>query len=156
VTAQDIKFTLDLRRKQNPKEGSVEILDDYIFKVTYPEPKDGLDPLAVYYPKHLLEEFDPEEFYNWDFWTHPVGNGPYRYVRHIPKAMVEVEANPDHYRGKPKIDRVILRFIENPITELMSGNIDAQGELSRLDLLAIENDSRFRSYYDWGNTFNTI
>jgi peptide/nickel transport system substrate-binding protein len=70
--------------------------------------------------------------------------------------MVELEANPDYYREKPKIERVILKFGGNPLTELMSGNVDAVGEMNRLDLLAIENDSRFRSYYLWGNQVSTI
>jgi peptide/nickel transport system substrate-binding protein len=156
VTAHDIKFTLELRRKLNLGGGAVEILDDYIFKVTYPRPKNGLDTSAVYYPKHLLERLDPEEFFDWDFWTHPVGNGPYRYVRHIPETMVEVEANPDHYRGMPKIERVILKFGGDTLTELMSGNVDAIGEVSRLDLLAIEKDSRFRSFYGWWNKFSAL
>lgn len=36
---------------------------------------------------------------SWDFWSHPVGNGPYRYVRHVPKTMLELEANPDFTRA---------------------------------------------------------
>jgi peptide/nickel transport system substrate-binding protein len=156
ATAHDIKFTFDLRRQLNLGWGAVEILDDYIFKVTYPFPKDGLDSYDVFYPKHLLENLDPEEFFYWEFWTHPVGNGPYRYVRHVPKTMVELEANPDYYRGKPKIERVVLRFIENYLTELLSGNIDAAGGLNSLDLLAIKKDPRFRTYHGWGNQTGTI
>lgn len=151
VTAHDIKFTFDLRKKLNLGVGSVEIQDDYSFKVTYRGPKDRLATYEVYYPKHLLENLDPEEFFDWDFWNHPVGNGPYRYVRHLPKIMVELEANPDHFRGKPKIQRVVLKFVENYQTELLSGNIDAAGELNILDLLAIRKDPRFRIYYSWGN-----
>jgi peptide/nickel transport system substrate-binding protein len=152
VTAHDIKFTFDLRGKLKLGVGTLEILDDYAFKAIYPEPRDGLDSYDVFYPKHLLENLDPEEFYDWEFWTHPVGNGPYRYVRHVPKTMVELEANPDYCRGKPKIERVVLRFVENYLTELISGNIDAVGGLNSLDLLAIEEDPRFRIYYGWGNT----
>ncbi len=156
VTAHDIKFTADLRKKLNRGEGSAEILDDYSIKVTFPMAANALISSDVYYPKHLLEGLDPEEFYNWDFWKQPVGNGPYRYVRHIPKTMIEVKANPDHFRGKPNIDRVILKFVENSLTELMSGNIDAVGEVSRLELLAIKNDPRFRSYHGWGNSYSAI
>jgi peptide/nickel transport system substrate-binding protein len=156
VTAHDIKFTTDLRRKLNLGGGSVEILDDYTFMVTYPEPKKVLVSDEVFYPKHLLDGLDPEEFYDWDFWTHPIGNGPYRYVRHVPETMVEVEANPDHYRGVPKIERVILKFGGDSLTELMSGNVDAIGEMNRLDLLAIKKDSRFRSYYGWGNAVSAL
>ena len=156
VTAQDIKFTVDLRKRLNRGKGSVEILDDFTFKLTFPRPINMLVADDVYYPKHLLVKLDPEEFYDWDFWTHPVGNGPYRYVRHLPKTMVELEANPEYYRGKPKIDKVILKFVENSLTELLSGNIDAVGEVSRLDLLTIKNDPRFRAYYGWGNMFSAI
>ncbi len=156
VTAQDVKFTMDLRRKLNRGRVSVKILDDYTFKVTLPRPINALISSEVYYPKHLLEGLDPEEFYDWNFWTHPVGNGPYRYVRHVPKTMVELKANPEYYRGKPKIDKVILKFTANSLTELMSGNIDAAGEVSRLELLAIKNDPRFRTYYGWGNKFSAI
>lgn len=157
-TSHDIKFTFDLRRKLNLGKGSVEILDDYTFKVTYPTPKDGLNTYEVIYPKHLLENLDPAEFFDWDFWIQPVGNGPYRYVRHLPKIMVELEANPDYCRGKPKIERVILKFTEteNYLTELLSGNIDAAGGLNSLDLLAIKKDPRFRTNHGWGNTTGTI
>ncbi len=156
ATAHDIKFTIDLRKKLGRGGGSVEVLDDYTVKVAFSEPKNALDDSDVYYPKHLLDRLDPEEFFDWDFWSHPVGNGPYRYVRHVPEMMVEVEANPDYYRGKPKIERVILKFGGDTLTELMSGNVDAIGEINRLDLLVIEKDPRFRSYYGWGNTVSAL
>jgi peptide/nickel transport system substrate-binding protein len=156
VTAHDIKFTFDLRKNLNRAIGSVEVLDDYTFKFISPRPINALVSYNVFYPKHLLEGLDPEEFYDWDFWTHPVGNGPYLYVRHVPKTMVELVANPEYYRGKPKIERVVLRFVENYLTELLSGNIDAAGELNSLDLLAIKKDTRFHTYHGWGNTTHTI
>lgn len=156
VTAQDIKFTFDLRKKLNRSAGSMEILDEYTLKFISPRPINALDSSDVFYPKHLLEGLDPEELSDWEFWTHPVGNGPYRYVRHLPKIMVELEANPDHYRGKPKIEKVILKFTDNYLTELLSGSIDAAGGLNSLDLLTIKEDPRFRTYHGWWNTTHTI
>ena len=156
VTAHDIKFTFDLRKKLNRSTGSMEILDEYTLKFISPRPINALDSSDVFYPKHLLEGLDPEEFNDWEFWTHPVGNGPYRYVRHLPKIMVELEANPDHYRGKPKIERVILKFTENYLTELLSGDIDAAGNLNSIDLLTIKKDPRFRIYHGWGNQTGAI
>ena len=161
VTAHDVKFTLDLRWDPavlSMGAGSpIEVLDDFTFKVTYKKPTDGLDWYDVYYPRHLLEGLDPKEFYSWDFWTHPVGNGPYRYVRHVPKTMVEVEANPDYYRGKPRIKRVILKFSQQPsLTELLSGNVDALTYVSRDMLLKLSGDDRFRSYHWWGGLIESI
>ena len=31
------------------------------------------------------------------FWTHRVGNGPFRFVRYVPQTMIEFERNPDYY-----------------------------------------------------------
>lgn len=160
VTAHDIKFTLDVLRGHPAIWGwggdasPVEVLDDFTFKVTHNEPTDPLEFFAtwhVYYPKHLLEGLDPKEFWTWDFWTKPVGNGPYRYVRHVPKTMVEVEANPDYYRGKPRIGRVILKFSQEPsLVELLSGNVDALTYVGRDMVLTLSGDDRFRSYHRWG------
>ena len=39
--------------------------------------------------------------------------------------MMELVANPDHYRGKPKIERVVLKFVGGAgLNELLSGNAD--------------------------------
>jgi peptide/nickel transport system substrate-binding protein len=162
VTAHDIKFTMDLRQHPAVWGGgtdlySFEIFDDFTFKVTLKKPPDWFHAYHVFYPRHLLEGLDPKEFYSWDFWTHPVGNGPYRYVRHVPKTMVEVEANPDYYRGKPKIERVILKFLQAPsLVELLSGNVDALWGVDRNMLLMLSGDDRFRSYHSWGYHFHAI
>ncbi len=83
VTAHDIKFTLDLL--SHPEVGwlppgavSTKVLDDYTYSLAYHKPAGGspLDDWTVYYPRHLLEKLDPKNCYDWDFWTHPVGNGP--------------------------------------------------------------------------------
>jgi peptide/nickel transport system substrate-binding protein len=154
VTAHDIKFTLDLRANPDinyelPGAYEVTVLDDHTYTITYSKWAKGT-PLTggpVYYPKHLLEELDPKEFFQWEFWTHPVGNGPYRYVRHVPQTMMEFEANPDYYRGKPRIERVVLRFGAPSLVELLSGNVDVHYYLNRMDLLKTTNDPRFSVYY---------
>ena len=83
-----------------PGAVSVTVLNDSTYRITLHKEAIGspLDDWTVYYPKHLLEKLDPTEFYQWDFWTRPVGNGPYRYLRRLAKTMMEFEANPDYYR----------------------------------------------------------
>ena len=120
-------------------------------------PFNGLDTWDVYYPKHLLKDLDPEDFFNWDFWTEPIGNGPYRYVRHVPQTMIEVESNPDYFLGEPKIKHVVLKFAKNmSLIELISGNVDILPYASRDFLIKLDGDERFESYYWTGNWMHSI
>lgn len=156
VTAHDVKFSLELFAHPDILTyhndfwldmESFTVLDEFAFTITYSRPRDARDEEFVVYPKHLLEDLDPEEFYRWDFWTHPIGNGPFRYVRHVSKTMMELEANPDFYRGKPKIERVVFKFGGGtPLTELLSGNVDVVQEINPTDLPKLVADDRFRIY----------
>ena len=117
TTAHDIKFTLELISSPEILYDdswigmqSVTVHDDYSLTITFEFPKDFRSEWLVYWPKHILEKLDVKKYWEWDFWTNPVGNGPYRYVRHVPQTMMELEANKDYFRGEPEIKRVILKF----------------------------------------------
>ncbi len=153
VTAHDIKFSLELFWHPDvlyivdfPRPESVSVLNDFTFTITFPKPEWALEGWTVFYPKHLLEGLDPKGFYEWDFWKQPVGNGPYRYVRHVPKTMIEYEANPDYFMGKPKIEKVVVKFGGNPLTELLSGEVDLIDHLNSADISKIKKDGYFRTY----------
>jgi peptide/nickel transport system substrate-binding protein len=162
-TAQDVKYTLDMKKNPDvlavaPDAYSVAVLDDSTLTIT-DNTGVGINPLdawMVYYPRHLLEDLDPGELASWDFWTHPVGNGPYRYVRHVPKTMMEFEANPDYYAGRPRIDRLILKFGESSVAELLSGNVDVGGWVIPSEALKLAQDDRFRVYWEDSGTPRAI
>jgi len=159
MTAHDIKFTIDLRKKALMYEGYIncELIDDFTFTLTSNNPLSELPYWPVYYPKHLLDKLDPADFFNWDFWKAPIGNGPYKFVRNVPKTMVEVEANPNYFRSQPKIKKAILKFSQRPsLQELLSGNVDAISNVPRDFLFKIDNDQRYKSYYWWHNHVETI
>ena len=57
---------------------------------------------------------------------HPVGTGPYRFVRWVKDDRVEVEANPEYWGGRPKISRVVFRVIPTDaprVAELLAGSV---------------------------------
>jgi peptide/nickel transport system substrate-binding protein len=153
VTADDVKFTLDLLT--HPDVGhypsgtvSATVLDDSTVSVLYENYPTTYDTWTVYYPKHVLEHLDPSEFYEWAFWTQPVGNGAYRFVRYVPETFMEFEANPDHYKWKPRVDRVVLKFVgEAGLRELLSENVDATAWSNPADVSKLERDPRFRVYH---------
>ena len=151
VTAHDVKFTLDLLGHPAVHEyvfDSVTVLDDATVRIRGGH---GYQDDIVYYPKHLLEHLNPKQFWEWDFWTHPVGNGPFRFVRYVPETMIEFEANPDYFRGKPKVNRVILKFSGKAgLTELLSGNADIVPDAEPAQIPQVARDPRYRVYHHAG------
>lgn len=159
MTAHDIKFTIDLRKEVLINEGNIscELINDFTFTLTSDNPLSELSDWHVYYPKHLLDKLDPAEFFNWNFWVAPIGNGPYRFVRNVPKTMVEVEANPNYFGSQPKVKKAILKFSQTPsLQELLSGNVDAITNVPRDFLFKIKGDDRFTSYYWWGTWVESL
>ena len=102
VTAQDIKFSIELLNSPDVLEFgvplSVTVLNDQTVKIRF-QSYSYYELREIQYPKHLLELLDTKQFWNWEFWKYPVGNGPYRFVRYEPQTMTEFEVNPDYYRG---------------------------------------------------------
>jgi len=57
---------------------------------------------------------------------HPVGTGPYRFVRWVKDDRVELEANPDYWGGRPRISRAVIRVIPTDaprVAELLAGSV---------------------------------
>jgi peptide/nickel transport system substrate-binding protein len=58
---------------------------------------------------------------------HPIGTGPYRFVRYDVDDQVELAANEDYYLGRPKNDGLILRVVPDEVMrglELRKGTLD--------------------------------
>lgn len=153
VTSRDVKFTIELFAR--PEIGYYwdleEVLtpDDSTVVIRTSRPRGEPDDFTAYYPEHLLGELDPDRIWEWEFWTRPVGNGPYRFARRLPMTFWEFEASPDYYGGRPRIDRIRVRLGGgNPLVELRSGNVDAIASFDRSLLPKIEGDTRFRVHYE--------
>ncbi|HUP18733.1 MAG TPA: ABC transporter substrate-binding protein [Gemmatimonadota bacterium] len=156
-TAHDVAFSLELfRRPEIALHGiallvdSIVVPDEHTLVLSFSRPISQVPGWPVFYPRHLLTDLDPARFFDWEFWKHPVGNGPYRFVRGVPNTMLELEANDDYYDGTPTIDRVVLRLSSaNTVTELRSGNVDAAYYVSAPEIAALDGDPTFRVYYQW-------
>jgi peptide/nickel transport system substrate-binding protein len=154
-TARDVEFTYALFQHPDvlrfaPGACEVSIVDDSTFTMMA---HDGCDPQNwwnVILPSHLLEHLEGRDVWNADLWDDPIGNGPYRFLHYTPGTAIELEANPDFYAGRPRIDRLIVRLMPgggNPWLELEAGNVDfAPVNGPALERLA--RDPRFVVY--WG------
>ena len=157
LTARDVAFTIELYQDPGvlgrpPGSALTTVVDDSTIVVRYL--RSGWDPLETnspILPAHLLEELDPADYPRWKFWDAPVGTGPFRFVRQTEFSFVELEANPEHHRGRPAIDRVILRAGGGGgYMELLAGNVDVlpMNSISVLQARLLEEDPRFAVYYD--------
>jgi len=62
-----------------------------------------------------------------DFGQHPVGTGPWRFVRWQHDDFVLLARNPTYFAGAPRVDSLMIRVIPEPSTavaEFESGNVD--------------------------------
>ncbi len=62
-----------------------------------------------------------------DFRLHPIGTGPYRFVRYAVDDRVELAPFADYYEGKPPNDGLVLRIVPDEIMkglELEKGTVD--------------------------------
>jgi peptide/nickel transport system substrate-binding protein len=145
-TAEDVKYTYD--KMQDPKVDcpflrlyfnnikSCEILDPYTVRFVaterYFKTLEEIGELPIV-PRHILEKGDPD-FNKHPFGRHPVGTGPYKFVRWDAGSHIVVERNDDYWGGLihyPK--RLVYDLIEEPYVAaqlLKKGEIDAFDRVS--------------------------
>ncbi len=86
-------------------------------------------------PRHLMQDLylqgDKQVFINSPYWTSQfVGLGPYRLGEWVQGSYTEALAFDGYFLGRPKIDRVILRYFNDRIvlaTSLLAGDVDVVG-----------------------------
>jgi len=141
VTSEDVKFCLE--RITGPESlasrgvklgkaiEQIEAIDPYTIAIHLNSP-DPFLPLKLsplegiegnIYSKKYFEKVGAEEFA-----LHPIGSGPYQFVKHVLGAYMEFKAVPKHwYVGVPKFEKLILRIVPEEITRtalLLAGDAD--------------------------------
>jgi peptide/nickel transport system substrate-binding protein len=76
-------------------------------------------------PKHLL---DGKDIATAEFNRKPVGTGPFRLAESVKGSHYVLERNPDYFKkGRPYLDRVVLRVMPNPASRVLAfekGEVD--------------------------------
>lgn len=171
-TARDVEFgfrtitdpnTLTAYAEDYRQVKTFEVLDDYTFRVTYEKPY--APALAtwgslVVLPRHILEGKDINNAT--DFARKPVGLGMYSLESWQTGMKITLRANPDYYRGRPYIERVVQRIIpdlQTQFLELKSGGVDQMGltplQFSR-QTQAPDFARSFRKYTYLGNGYTYL
>jgi peptide/nickel transport system substrate-binding protein len=132
--AEAVKFSFDRGldpATKWPRRGfirlikSVAVVDDYTVRMTAETPWRGFLQAVgtvgwIIPPQYTKTNGDQ------GLALHPVGTGPYKFVRWVKDDRVELEGNPNYWRGVPKIQRLVFRSIPSEasrLAELLSGSV---------------------------------
>ncbi|TDD52386.1 ABC transporter substrate-binding protein [Nonomuraea terrae] len=103
-------------------------------------------------PKHAWESVT--DIANYDAEKYPTpSSGPFIAIEHKKDQYVKLQANPNYWRGKPKLDELQVIFYANPqaaIAGLKTGEIDLIGRLNPPEYEAILNDPNITAWNTQG------
>lgn len=155
LTAEDAVFLFELVQNPQVEAGAIksyyqdlagaEVVDKYTFKVRWAKPVAhsreftiGMYPM----PKWLFTKDEegnpiPEETLGLSFnnhWAaaHPIGTGPYRFVKHEAGQRVVLERSPGYHGEAPQIERIEYQIVRDPETsyvKLQAKEVDFLGNV---------------------------
>lgn len=159
VTADDVVGTLEVIRQPKtltPLKAAYELvaearkLDAQTLEITLKRPiVNALGRLSFkVVPTFALKNPD---FLSRDdpFVQNPAGSGPFQLSQLTDEGDVVMEANPTYFKGRPHLDRVILKPFadKNVLTQaLLFNSADMVVEVNSRDIAQIQGDKRFNLY----------
>jgi peptide/nickel transport system substrate-binding protein len=144
LTSADVVYSF--KKAADPKRSAfsgdyagftAEAVDDYTVKVTQDPPLSAnlfLPKVANYAGGFIVCSKAVDAMGDDAFKTNPVGTGPFAFKSYTPQTSIELAANDDYFRGKPKLAGVDLRFMPDATSRelaLQSGDVDAIDGLSQ-------------------------
>lgn len=115
--AEAAKFSLELQAEEPAMSGmmdtieTVEIIDDYTIRVHTKTP-DPLLEISFAGSSYILPPAYYQEVGEDAFNAHPIGTGPFVFVKRVSGQYVELERNEDYWGEYPNIERIHFRGIQ--------------------------------------------
>jgi peptide/nickel transport system substrate-binding protein len=82
--------------------------------------------------------------YGGDFRNHPVGSGPFIFREWRQRDQVVLDANPDYWRGKPRVDHLVFKEYPDPQPALLAlrrGEVQIMGDVATQVIPSIRSDA---------------
>jgi peptide/nickel transport system substrate-binding protein len=129
--AEAVKWNLDryieTKRSELAKVSSVDVVDAYTVKLNLTEYDGLLLPYLSSIPGMMISPKSAGEHDTQWTETHPVGTGPYQFVRWDRSQQIVYEKFADYWQGEPKLDRIVISVIADPMTQAAAfenGDVD--------------------------------
>lgn len=163
MTAEDVKFSLDRVRHYGEQSSTyvevvdrIEIVDDLTVDVIMKRPQEPIlsilcAPSFSITDKKVVEEKgglpgpntrEQDKATEW-LTQHSEGTGAYKLDGWVANSHINLIANPNHWRGKPAFERIVIRHFEDGAAELLAlqqGDADAAFNLAPEQLAEVESE----------------
>ncbi|HEY2871121.1 MAG TPA: ABC transporter substrate-binding protein [Reyranella sp.] len=155
ITTEDVKFSFERYKGASAailhaRVSEVEIVDPRVVRFHLKEPWPDFmtfygttaSAAGIVVPKNYLTQVGDDGFRK-----HPVGAGPYKFVRHRPGVEVELEAFPGYWRRVPNVKTLIMRSVPEATTRAVAvktGEADFGLVLDGPDAEGIRRDPRMQ------------
>lgn len=149
----------DLNGKSEGSATGLTKVDDYTVKIKLVQSNSQFVRLitdAVYsiVPKHVIDGLELKEYKVSDFVVaEPIGTGPYTVTKFKRNQYIELDANPNYFRGKPSINKIFWLINVKPtniLPLLQKGELDLAIDI---DVNLEDQVSKLTNYNTkWNNT----
>ncbi|MEL7568533.1 MAG: ABC transporter substrate-binding protein [Dehalobacterium sp.] len=167
-TSADVKFTFEYIRDNTigyfydyvSKMTAIETPDEHTVTIVTEQPLSWMPQIWVpILPKHIWENIDPAEASSTYPNEDPIGTGPFTLGEYKKGEYCRLIANPDYFKGAPKINEVIFKIFANESTAaeaLKLGEVDILTKMSAVPFNSLEGQENIKTLYSNSAGFTEI
>ncbi len=117
VTSEDVVYSLthardnSFARKDFASFKEIKALDKYTVQIVLSQPVPSLLGIVTDYHGGWIQCKKAREELGKDYPLKPVGTGPFAFDQYIPNQRAVFKAHEKYFRGKPKLKKVIVRYM---------------------------------------------
>jgi peptide/nickel transport system substrate-binding protein len=166
LTSEDVAWTVNTARKEQWLNHTAVVQNltaeapdprTVVIRTSVPDPK--LPTMDVYIlPKHIWGKMSADERENYDGES-GVGGGPFVLERFEKGQFARFRANPHYWRGRPAVDKVVLRKFNNPdamVATLRTGDLDAAFDVSSTAFNQLKQDENIAAIEGYNGSMDEI
>jgi peptide/nickel transport system substrate-binding protein len=111
LTAEDVAYTFN-KAAESAGLTDISVLDRAVATGSYEVELRLKEPQSTFVNRLITLGIVPKHAHDENYARNPIGSGPYKLVQWNEGQQLIVEANPEYYGEKPKIERLVFLFTE--------------------------------------------